>query len=99
MKSRKGFFGRAEEKKEQKSEKRPPSSPLVVLHGRRQVVLYDCKKILRYEHDEILLLCGKERLLLCGKNLFCASFSSGAVTVEGRLSSLSFLGAGEEADA
>ena len=99
MKGRKRFFGRAEERKEQKTEKRPPSSPLVVLHGRRQVVLYDCKKILRYEHDEILLLCGKERLLLRGKNLFCASFSSGAVTVEGGLLSLSFLGAGGEEDA
>lgn len=96
MKGRKSFFGQAEEKKTQKVEKRAPQRPLVVLHGRRQVVLYDCKKILRYEREEILLLCGKERLLLCGKDLFCASFSSGAVTVEGKLASLSFLGEGRE---
>ena len=96
MKSRKRFFGRTDQKKTQPVERKAPQVPLVVLHGRRQIVLYDCKKILRYEREEILLLCGKERVLLCGKDLFCASFSSGAVTVEGKLASLSFLGEGRE---
>ena len=91
-------FKTANEKEARKERVGSYLSPLVVLHGGRRVVLYDCKKILRYEREEILLLCGKERLLLTGRYLFCASFSSGAVTVEGRLSSLSFLnGGGSEA--
>ena len=94
---KKRFFAKTSETENGNEQNKKRSAPLVVLRGRQQVVLYDCKKILRYERNEILLLCGKARLLLTGQNLFCASFSSGAVTVEGRLSSLSFLeGGGEE---
>lgn len=96
MKGRKKlFFGKSETNQSEKRPPKPTASPLVVLHGRKTAVLYDCKRILRYERNEILLLCGRERLTITGQNLFCSSFSSGAVTVEGRIASLRFSEGGE----
>lgn len=69
---------------------RLPASPLIVLHGKREILVYDCRKILRYERNEILLLCGKGQVLLQGKDLCFVSFSMGDVTIRGELSALSF---------
>lgn len=72
---------------------RVPSQPLIVLSGRRSVLLYDCKKILSCEREKISLLCGREIVTLVGAGLFCRSFTSGTLRVEGDLFSLRF---GEE---
>ena len=78
---------------------RPPSSPLIVFHGKREVLLYDCRKILRYAQNEILLLCGKQQVLLQGEKLFFASFSMRAATIRGELTALSFSDGDQEAGA
>ena len=90
MKSREKAFKKGSTEKGKEKACHVPSSPLIVLHGKRELLVYDCRKILRYERDEILLLCGKQEVLLQGKNLFFVSFSMRAATIKGELTALSF---------
>lgn len=62
----------------------------VEIRGRERLILEGCRKILKYGEDEMLLDLGKTRLRVRGQRLWCTSFVSGALSVGGRITSVSF---------
>ncbi len=62
---------------------------MVVWRGVGGVTVYGCRKILLYSPREIRL-CMSERILsVAGEGLFCSSFSAGAVSICGSITSVS----------
>ena len=57
----------------------------VSVMGGRRACVYGCRRILFYSPTEIRLLMAKEELSVLGRGLYCSSFSSGTVTVEGEI--------------
>ena len=55
----------------------------VTMDGQCRVTVYGCLRILVYSPTEIRLMLAKEELSVLGRELYCSSFSAGAVTVEG----------------
>lgn len=70
-----------------------PSRDTVVLCGQRSVTVYSCQKILFYSPCEIRLLVAKRTLSVVGERLYCSSFTGGTVTVEGKITAVSFVSA------
>lgn len=68
-----------------------PDRELIVWRGRRGVTVHGCRKILQYSPIEIRLSLGKEAISIEGERLYCNSFGSGSVSVEGRVRSISYL--------
>lgn len=62
----------------------------VEIRGQERLILEGCRKILKYGENEMLLDLGKTRLCVRGQRLWCTSFVSGALSVGGRISSVSF---------
>lgn len=69
-------------------------SSTVVLRGRRGATVYGCRKILLYTPSKITFRLCKEVLSVCGEGLYCTAFSSGTVSLEGKIGTVCF----EEAD-
>ncbi len=65
-----------------------PFSGTVLWRGGHGATVYGCHRILSYAPDRILLLVGRKTLEVTGEGLWCASFSSGCVTVEGQIRSI-----------
>lgn len=68
----------------------------VILRGRRGVTVYGCRRILSYAPCEIKLSLGRVSVTVMGKELYCSSFSSGTVSVEGKVHGVIYGGAGED---
>ena len=58
------------------------------LFGREYLLIRGCKKILLYTTEEIRLSLCQYVLVIRGKELYCASYYSGAVRVDGLICSL-----------
>ena len=57
----------------------------IEMRGNSELTVRECRKILHYSDTEIRLeLCGYI-LIIKGGNLFCASYSGGAVRVDGNI--------------
>ena len=65
-------------------------SSMIVLRGRRGATVYGCRKILLYTPNKITFRLCKEVLSVCGEDLYCTSFSSGAVSLEGKIGVVCF---------
>lgn len=65
-------------------------SSTVVLRGRTGATVYGCRRILCYTPQRIVFRVGKEALSVCGEDLYCTSFSSGTVSLEGSIRTISF---------
>lgn len=65
-----------------------PSSGTVLWRGGHGATIYGCRRILSYAPERILLSVGQATLEVSGEKLWCASFSSGCVTVEGQIRSV-----------
>lgn len=64
----------------------------VVLHGRdKQLTVTGVVRILEYGEERMRFLMKKGELLLEGHDLACTLYTSGAIGIFGRLSTLSFL--------
>lgn len=60
----------------------------IQMRGSGELTVRECKRILHYSETEIRLsLCGYV-LIIKGADLFCASYSGGAVRVDGDISSI-----------
>ena len=68
-----------------------PTRDTVVLCGQRSVTVYSCQKILFYSPCEIRLLVAKRALSVLGERLYCSSFTGGTVTVEGKITEVSYV--------
>ncbi len=63
---------------------------MLVLRGQHSLTVYGCRRILFYSPCRICLCVGKKTLCVQGSCLYCASFSSGSVTIEGRIEGVSY---------
>jgi hypothetical protein len=63
---------------------------MLVLRGQHSLTVYGCRRILFYSPCKICLCVGKKTLCVLGCDLYCASFSSGSVTIEGRIEAVSY---------
>jgi hypothetical protein len=58
------------------------------MRGSKELTVRECRRILHYSETEIRLsLCGYT-LVIRGNELFCASYSGGAVRVDGDIKSI-----------
>jgi sporulation protein YqfC len=63
----------------------------VVLRGRRGVTVHGCRKILQYSPIEIRLELNRSAISIEGEGLYCTSFGTGSVTVEGNVRRVTYL--------
>ena len=64
----------------------------VEIRGRNSVVVHGCRRILSYSETRVALKMQKDVLEVTGKRLTCVSYLAGAVSVEGFVESVSFVG-------
>ena len=62
----------------------------VEIRGQSRLLLEGCRQILKYDEREMLLDLGKTRLRVSGERLWCSSFVSGAVGIDGHITSVCF---------
>jgi hypothetical protein len=61
---------------------------MLEMRGSGELTVRECRRILHYSETEIRLsLCGYA-LIIKGKDLFCSSYSGGAVRVDGEITSI-----------
>lgn len=70
---------------------RMPERNTVVLRGRRGVTAHGCRKILQYSPIEIRLELNRSAVSIEGEGLYCTSFGTGSVTVEGSVRRVTYL--------
>lgn len=64
----------------------------IEIRGRSCVVIRGCRRILEYSEGRVALSLKRTAVLVTGKRLTCISYLAGAVSVEGIIDSVSFLG-------
>lgn len=70
---------------------RMPERNTVVLRGRRGATVHGCRKILQYSPIEIRLELNRSAVSIEGEGLYCTSFGTGSVTVEGSVRRVTYL--------
>lgn len=66
-------------------------SEMIVLHGSGEISVRGCSGVLQYAPKEVKLSMKARDLILIGERLVCVSFSSGTVTLKGRIDELRFV--------
>ena len=75
------------------------STSAIVVRGEESATVYGCQRILLYSPSHIRLKMRRRVVGISGDGLCCTSFSGGAVTVEGRIESVTYESdKGEELD-
>ncbi|MBQ9803048.1 MAG: YabP/YqfC family sporulation protein [Clostridia bacterium] len=67
-----------------------PGGFALMLSGQEELTVRGCKKILVYERQTVTLSLGRVFLTVSGDALFCSAFGGGAVTLSGKIDTLSF---------
>lgn len=62
----------------------------IELRGRNLLFVQGCRRILKYTPKFISLEVKNDSILIGGERLVCTSYHAGGVSVEGRISSISF---------
>ena len=68
----------------------------VELRGRETLTLEGCRRIIKYSTEEMILAANDFQVHIAGERLVCTTFHGGSVTVEGRVSGISFSDGKEE---
>ena len=64
----------------------------IEIRGRNSVVLRGCRRILGYSETKVSLKMKNDVVEVLGRRLTCISYLAGAVSVEGFIETVSFLG-------
>ena len=58
--------------------------------GRRLLLVEGCGRIAKYSTEEMILAADDFRLHIVGEGLICTTYHGGSITVEGKVSGISF---------
>lgn len=89
MRRKKEFFTRFGERLDVPREALPGGFGFS-MSGQNELTVRGCRRILSYGADCISLSLGKVALLVEGAELLCTVFEAGDVTIQGRISKVSF---------
>ena len=66
--------------------------PRIELRGKNQLFIGGCRRIITYSPTLISLAVKGDELSVVGERLVCTAYHGGSISIEGAISSLSFMG-------